>query len=361
MFDLKPDYETTKNRFDAFWNRDLFDRPLVQFRFYKPINERRKLTGGEHGRDTESWEDPELRAKWYLEDLSNQLFLGDSLPIVCPSPGPAGMPAFYNRHLNINQDGRCWNKPAIADFTDIEWLSFDWDSPWLNRLRILTAACLHTGAGRFITGLSNWLVGADCLASILGYQQFATALVQESDWVRKVLDRFWVDFERLYLEFHTKLAVAGQPGTTWVPLLSDGRYYVIANDFSAVISTRMYREFFLEGVMRECRFLDHSVYHLDGPDAVRHLDAILEVEKLDGIHFIPSPMDAAFMRWTDVYKRIQAAGKCLIVNCNLDEVDAISRTLKPEGLLLNVGNVSTIEEANDLLKLLRYWPTSIPI
>ncbi len=113
--------------------------------------------------------------------------------------------------------------------------------------------------------------------------------------------------------------------------------------------------------MRECQFLDHSIYHLDGPDAVRHLDAILEVEKLDGIHFIPSPMDAAFIRWADVYKRIQAAGKCLIVNCNLNEVDAISRTLKPEGLLLNVGNVTTIEEANDLLKLLRHWPSSIPI
>ncbi len=205
MFDLKPDYEITKKRFDAFWNRDLFDRPLVQFRLYKPINERRKLPGGKHGRDMESWENPELQAKWHLEDLSNQLFLGDSLPVVCPSTGPAGMPAFYNRQLYINQDGRCWNEPAAADFTDLEWLSFDWESPWLNRLRILTTACLHTGAGHFITGLSNWLVGADCLASILGYQQFAAALIQESDWVRKVLDRFWVDFERLYLEFHTEL------------------------------------------------------------------------------------------------------------------------------------------------------------
>ena len=359
MFELKPDYEITKKRFDAFWNRDLYDQPLAQFRLYKPANERCKLPGGKNDRDIEPWENPEFQAKWHLADLSNQLFLGDSLPVVCPNPGFAGLPAFYKRRAQNNHIRPPRNGPAGASLDDLEWLSFDWESPWLNHLRVLTTACLHTGAGKFITGLSNWLVGADCLASILGYQQFAAALIQEADWVRKVLDRIQVDFERLYLEFHSELTLAGQPGTTWIPLLSDGRYYVIANDFSAVISPDMYREFFLDGVMRECQFLDHSIYHLDGPDAVRHLDAILEVEKLDGIHFIPSPTDAAFIRWVDVYKRIQAAGKCLIVNCTMNELDAISHMLKPEGLLLNVGNVSTSKEANDLLKYIKHWPSSI--
>jgi hypothetical protein len=361
MFDLKPDYEITKRRFDAFWSRELLDRPLVQFRLYKSNNERCMLPRSKHSRNMESCENPELQAKWHLDDLSNQVFLGDSLPVVCPSNGPAGMQTFYDQQLHTSQDGMLWNEPRVADFNDLEWLSLNWESPWLNRLRILTEACLHTGAGRFITGLSNWLVGADCLAAILGYQQFAAALIQESDWVRKALDRSRVDFERLYLEFHARLTLAGQPGTTWVPLLSDGRYYVIANDFSAMISTSLYRQYFLEGVMRECQFLDHSIYHLDGPDAVRHLDAILEVEELDGIHFIPSPTDAAFIRWADVYRRIQAAGKCLIVNCDLNEVDAISHTLKPEGLLLNVGNVTSIEEANDLLEFIGQWPSLIQI
>jgi hypothetical protein len=359
MFDLKPDYELTKQRFNAFWRRELLDRPLVQFRLYKPINERCKLPGRKHSRNKASWESPELQAKWHLVDLSNQLFLGDSLPVVCPSLGPGAMPAFYSCPLHIYQDGTSWNEPIGASFDDIDWLNFDWESPWLNHLQNLTTACLDTGAGHFITGLSDWLTGADCLAAILGSQKLAVALIQEPVWVKKVFDRLWTDFQRLYLEYHIMLSEAGQPVTTWVPLISEGRYYIIANDFSAMISTNMYRELILEGVVRECQFLDHSIYHLDGPDAVRHLDAILEVEKLDGIHFIPSPIDAAFIRWAGVYKRIQAAGKCLIVNCNLNEVDAISHTLKPEGLLLNVGNVTSIEEANDLLKSMGQWSSLI--
>jgi hypothetical protein len=359
MFDLKPDYEITKKRFDAFWNRELLDRPLVQFRLYKPINETHKLPVRKCVRNKDLCEDVEFQAKGHLIDLSNQVFLGDSLPVVCPSSGLTGMQAFYRRQLHTGQDGKSWNETLVEDFNDLEWLTFDWESPWLNHLRKLTTACLHIGAGHFITGQSDWLVGADCLAAILGYQQFAAALIQEPDWVRQALDRLWVDFERLYLDFHTELSLAGQPGTTWVPLLSDGRYYVIANDFSAMISPNMYREFFLEGVIRECQFLDHSIYHLDGPDAARHLGAILEVGKLDGIHFIPSPGDAAFSKWADVYKRIQEAGKCLIVNCDVTEVEAISHMLKPEGLLLNVGNVTSIGEANDLLKLIEQWPSLI--
>jgi len=356
-FDFKPDYEISKQRFDAFWIHELVDRPLVQFRLYKPKPQRIRLPGRKRFYTKETWADADFQAKRHFVDLSNQLFLGDSLPVVCPSLGLASLPTFYGCSLYINRDGTSWNGTLNVNFNNLDWLSFDWESPWLSRTRKLVKACLHIGADHFITGMSNWLVGADCLASIIGYQKFAAALIQEPDWVRQALDRLWLDFKRLYLEFHAELNLAGQPGTTWVPLLSNGKYYIITNDFSASISASMYRKFFLEEVIRECQFLDHSIYHLDGPDALRHLNTILEVENLDGIHFIPPPTDATFNRWADVYKRIQEAGKCLIVNCDMAEVDAISHNLKPEGLLLDVGNVTSIEDANDLLKLMGRWPT----
>jgi hypothetical protein len=31
MFELKPDYERSKLRIEAFWEGELIDRPLVQF------------------------------------------------------------------------------------------------------------------------------------------------------------------------------------------------------------------------------------------------------------------------------------------------------------------------------------------
>jgi len=355
---LKSDFEFTKRRFQAFWKRDLLDRPLVQFRLYKPKSTRRDLPIRKHASAGDLMLDGEYQANWHLVDLSNQLFLGDSLPVACPSLGPASMPAFYGCSLHLNHDGTSWNEPGIVDFNSLDCLTFEWENPWVCRLHELNRAFLKTGAGSFITGMSDWYTGADCLAAILGPQQLAGALIQEKNWVRQALKHLEKDFERLFLEFHQEIRLAGQPGTTWVPLLSDGRYYVITNDFSAMISAEMYRDVFLEGVIRECKFLDHSIYHLDGPDALRHLDAILEVAQLDGIHFIPSPGDASFGRWAGTYKHIQDAGKCMVINCALEEVKAIPDVLKPEGLLLNIENVTSLEEAEKVLEFLGSWPAA---
>ena len=40
MFEYKPDYEQSKARIDAFWERELIDRPVVQFVLAKPPDER---------------------------------------------------------------------------------------------------------------------------------------------------------------------------------------------------------------------------------------------------------------------------------------------------------------------------------
>jgi hypothetical protein len=245
-----------------------------------------------------------------------------------------------------------------ADIDSLEDLVFDWGSAWLEKIRELTEAFLSVGKGRFITGMSDWFTGADCLAAILGPEHLGAALIDDSTGIKKQLDIIETNFERLYTEFHTKLTKAGQPATTWIPLVADGKYYVIANDFSALVSTTMYRNIFLDDVIRECQFLDHALYHLDGPGALRHLDAILEVKDLDGVQFVPSPGDEGVDRWLQVYRRIQEAGKCVQVNCNLSEVIEISRNLKPEGLFLNVQNVTNEDEAMALIRFLEQWPTS---
>jgi hypothetical protein len=355
---LKPDYATVLQRFLAFWEREVIDRPLVQFSLPRPELAQQNNPGGQNARYQVAEDEDAVWLDRNRTNLSNQLFLGDSLPVVCPGFGPAVMPAMYGCPLHINQDGTCWNEPIDIGFDNLDGLVFDWDNTWLQRLHHLTTACLAAGAGHFITGTGNWFTGADCLAAILGSKQLAVALIQEPDWVRQALNRLRLNFECLFLEFQQELSSAGQPGTTWVPLLSNGRYYVITNDFSGMISAPLYQEIFLDEVIRECQFLDHSIYHLDGPEALRHLDTILEVQKLNGIHFVPSPGDASFSRWADTYKRIQNAGKCAIVNCELNEVQTIPHVLKSEGLLLRVSNVTSLEEAEELIKFMGDWPSS---
>jgi hypothetical protein len=358
MYTLKPDYESSKKRIDAFWSREILDRPVVQFKLYKTKDEQleQPLPGNAPGQNV--YLDAEYQADLLRIDLTNQMFLGDSLPVAYPGFSPAIMTAFYGCPLKFSENGTCWSEPLGGDIDYPEDLVFDWESPWLAKIWELTDVLLSVGKGCFITGMSDWLMGADCLAAILGSERLGIALINDPIRTKKQLNTIEMNFEHLYMDFYKILNGAGQPATTWIPLVSDGKYYVLANDFSALVSNTMYREYFLNDVIRECQFLDHAIYHLDGPGALRHLDAILEVEDLDGVQFVPPPGDDRFERWVQVYKRIQEAGKCVQVNCDLSEVIEVSRHLKPEGLFLSVQNVTSEDEATALIHFLEKWPAS---
>ena len=70
-----------------------------------------------------------------------------------------------------------------------------------------------------------------------------------------------------------------------------------------MISTRMFEDVFLPGLVDECRFLDRSIYHLDGPGALRHLDSILAIPELDALQWVFGAGNEGFHRWVEVYRK----------------------------------------------------------
>ena len=85
-------------------------------------------------------------------------------------------------------------------------------------------------------------------------------------------------------------------------------------------------------IREQCRWLDYSLYHLDGVAAVRHLDALLEIEELDAIQWTPGVGEpqGGDPRWYDLYRRIRAAGKS-VMPCwvEVDELAAPARRSRP--------------------------------
>ena len=104
------------------------------------------------------------------------------------------------------------------------------------------------------------------------------------------------------------------------------RWYTISCDFICMISDSMFRRVILPSLEREIAHMRHSLFHLDGPGALRHLDALLELDNLTGIQWVYGSGAGPAGRWIDVYRRIQDAGKCLQVvgYCGLDEFKALA-------------------------------------
>lgn len=353
--DFKPDYERSRQRIEAFWEREVIDRALVQFTLDKPERERVPLPAAHHADPAARWLDAGYQAECALARLSNQLFLGDTLPVAWPNLGPDVFAALYGCPLVFGDYGTSWSRPVLHDWATAPGLALEWDGPWLRALDDLTGALLAAGEGKFLVGLTDFHPGGDCAAALRGPERLALDLVEHPAEVKALLARLEADYRAVYDRFYGRLRAAGQPCTTWTPLLSKGRYYLPSADLAILVSPAMFEEFFLPGLARECRFLDRSLYHLDGPGALRHLDAVLDIAELDAVQFVPTVTDAAFAKWAWVYRRIQAAGKGVQVSCELGEVPDVLDALRPEGVYLVVEGVTSAEEAGALLRAVERW------
>ena len=355
MFALKPDYEQSKQRIDAFWERALIDRPVVQFGLAKPAEERVPLPVSHHATSVERWLDAPYQAALTLAKLSNQEFLGDTLPVAYPNLGPEVFAALYGCPIHFGDYGTSWSEPILHDWSRADEIRLDWDSPYMHKLVEMTDLLLEVGKGKFIVGMTDWHPGGDCVAALREPQELAVDMLTHRDEVVALLARLEGDYLAVYDFFYDKLRAAGQPISTWLSLIAEGKYYVPSNDFSIMISKEMFDDVFLPGIRRECQFLDRSIYHLDGPGALRHLDSILEIPELDALQWVFGAGNEGYHKWAPVYQRAQAAGKGIQVNCTLDELDQVMETLDPRGLYLHVGGVPSREAGEWMLRTLEGW------
>ncbi len=360
MFALKPDYEQSKKRIDAFWERQLIDRPVVQFILAKPPAEQQPLPISHHTSPAERWMDAGYQAELALAALSNSLYPGDTLPVAWPNLGPEVFAAFYGCPLAFGDYGTSWTAPILKEWPQVGSIRLDRQNCYLEKLLEMTGALLEAGRERFIVGMTDWHPGGDALAALRDPQNLALDLVEHPAEVKALLSQLERDYFGVYDLFYEKLRRAGQPITAWINLACDGKYYIPSNDFSAMISTAMFEEFFLPGIRRECQFLEHSIYHLDGPGATRHLDLLLAISELDAVQFVPTVGDAAVVRWAPLYRRIQSAGKGVHFTCDIGEIEDVMALLKPEGLYLQVTGTPSLEAAEAALKKLERWCLARP-
>ena len=84
-------------------------------------------------------------------------------------------------------------------------------------------------------------------------------------------------------------------------------------DFSAMISPVMFERFVVPSLSEQCAWLDRALYHLDGPDCVRHLDLLLQIPNLHAIQWTPGAGEpgAGDPKWFSLYDRILRAGKSI--------------------------------------------------
>ena len=354
-FSLKPDYEKAKKRYEAFWEGEIIDRALVCVPVPKSSQE--TVPSKTYPTLEERWKDVDFRAEAKAIELRNYDYLGDALPLTWPNMGPEVFSAWCGCGYNYGEH-TTWSDPCIHNWEeDCDSAVLDMNHELFKLTDRFTDSLLELGKGKFIVGLTDFHPGGDHLAALRDPANLAMDMIENLEWVKKKLSESYPEYYEAYDYFYEKLRAAEMPITSWTPLIHEGRYYIPSNDFSCMISEEMFQEVFLPGLIDECEFYERSIYHLDGPGALRHLDVLLDIPGLNAVQWVPGAGNEGFSRWIDVYKRIQTAGKGMqILGIEIDELPILFENLRPEGVYISgVSGVHDTETANEVIRRVAAW------
>jgi hypothetical protein len=354
MFKLKPDYEKTKERYEAFWEREIIDRPPVCITL--PVENPKKIQAKKFSSLEEKWLDIDYRAEWTSVNIANREYLADALPVAWPNMGPEIFSAWCGCGYRYGET-TTWSEPCISDWEkDAGRAVFNENHPLFIKTVEYTKRLLEYGKDNFIVGLTDFHPGGDHLAALRDPQELAIDMIDHEDEIRAKLKSSQKEFFGVYDYFYNMLRNAGMPITSWTPLIHDGKFYIPSNDFSCMVSNEMFENVFLPGITEECRYYERSIYHLDGPGALRHLDSILGIKELDAVQWVPGAGHEGYAHWVDVYQRIQKAGKAIQLNITLDELPMVFETLKPGGVWFSkIKGINDRHTADEVIKRITEW------
>jgi hypothetical protein len=355
---IKPkDLESRLIRNDAFWLGELEDFPLMW------ITAPRNHSGTppkEPDDEQKIWTD----VSYYLEkaeyDLSHTHYAGDSLPVCHPWLGPDQFSAWLGAAIQLKpKEFTSWVKPFVTDWRDHPTFEIDPCNRWWQLYLELICAAADYGKDKWITAYPDLHTGIDALAAMRGPENLMNDIIMIPDLVHRAMQQMTGLWKYVVDCVADIIEPYGQGSSNWTMGWSSKKYLCIGqNDFSCLISADMFKEFCQNDNVECCKAVDYSLYHLDGPDAIRHLPTIIGLKNLTAVQWIPGAGNPEPSQWLELLQRIQQTGKSVQVWYDLEtsrridmleEIEVLCQNLDVTRLFI-FADVESVEKADGLVK-----------
>jgi succinate dehydrogenase flavin-adding protein (antitoxin of CptAB toxin-antitoxin module) len=308
----KDKLEESLERNEAFWNGNLENGPLV----WITVPEAKPGTPPPEPEDEEKiWTDVDYYVKAAEDRLARTYYAGSALPVCHPWLGPDQVSAWLGAEMTIlPKDFTSWIKPFVDDWSNYPKLTIDPDNSWWKLYLELLTSCAEAGKDKWITAYPDLHTGIDGLGAIRGPENLMMDMLSEPETIHRAMGQM-IDLWKSIVDTVSGIILPyGQGTSNWTMGYSSKRFLCIGqNDFSCLISPEMFEEFCWQDNVVCSSYVDHTIYHLDGPDALRHLPKLLEIENLDCIQWVQGAGNPLPSQWTDMLNRIQEAGKSVQV------------------------------------------------
>lgn len=338
----------------AWWQGEL-DRPLVYLAVQHPVN-RPKPFGyqSNYPLDMPAEEVVDQYEPW----LEATRYYADAFPWLWINFGPGIVAGFLGAHVNSVTDPSetVWFTPTRqAAIQDLE-LAYDPDNVWWQRVQAVTRALVERFGNMVQLGHTDLGGNLDILASFLTTEQLLFDVVEQPEAVDRAVRQVTELWLRYYDE-HEAVIRAGGKGcrgtSSWTPIWSPGRTYMLQSDFAYMISPKMFERYVMPDLEAVCARLDHAFYHLDGKNQIPHLKYLLALESLHGIQWIPGDGQPSPDQWLDLLARIRDGGKRCEVMVTPEGALRIVKNLGGKGFHLVINTVPEFLNPDEVHAFLR--------
>lgn len=334
----KPDWQEARQRLSAWWTGQSVDRvPALVTAPIKPLAPR---IASASKAVPAMYTDPETVFRNLEYQLERTFWGGEHFPTHFVYLGPMFCLAYLGCEPNFTPE-TTWYEPCLQDWTDLPHIRFDTANRWLQLNQELMRLSMERADGRWLVSESA-NIGAliDTLCGLLGNEKTLTAMAEHPEAIRAARDRMIPWMCQTYDEGYSLLSRRQEGITNWMYIWMPGRGTTSQCDMSVMISPAMFHDFVVPELSALYNHVDYGIYHLDGPEEIRHLDELMKIEKLHLIQWVPGVRIHSNhgdpMNWLDLFKRVQAAGKKILIRCPPARVRSLLDKIARDRVLLHV-------------------------
>jgi len=346
----KEDWDEYKELYKAWWDGELRGA-LLQL-----ISPKQNVV---MWRSWDSWafvkyNDPVYVVKSFESWCKETYFGGAAFPNLWINFGPGILGAMLGSQFIFTGD-TVWFKPPEKPFSlrEICELELDFNNKWWVKVKQATETASMMSKGRFVVGITDIGGVLDVMASLRGTLNLIKDMFVEPKLLEEAIMRILGIWHECYEELLKLMPKGGM--SSWMGIWCPSKWYPIQCDLAYILSPKLFKKFVIPHIREHCLRLDYTIYHLDGPNQLPHVDTLLEIEELTGIQWVPGAAmserghHGGSSIWLSLYRKIQKRGKRLVLGVPLTSVKFLLDNLSPRGLLLSVSCYSK-READKLME-----------
>lgn len=332
----KQNMEAVKEKFTNYWKHRNTGRPLMCVIARKPemeaFSDGSPVEGGYldqicqgkyynmpeelKWKDMEDkYQNPEQIVARYRYFCETHDFLGESFPNLNVDFGPGSLAAYLGSDIGFKED-TVWFKSCLESWDGVPQFKFEPENEWYKKHINLVTRCRELAGDDFYVDMPDLMENIDVLASLRGAQEILFDMLDEPETIGERIG----EITDLYYDYYNKFYDVikddeGGNAYTVFQIWGPGRTVKLQCDFSAMMSPDDFRQYIQPSLRAQADQADYVLYHLDGPAAIKHLDALMEIDGIDALQWTSGDAgpDGTLPDWDVIYDKAIAAGKSIWV------------------------------------------------